>query len=414
MLAEVVFVTRLLGLAAGEQVIALKADPEVRRIEIRRDETTIATMTDPPWRMKVALGEDLGPYELSAIGFDANGKEAGRDAQLVNLARPMAETGILLNREGDVLFARLQWTHIRGKRATKAQLTFDGKVVSRDVSSAPVRLGKADPKQIHVVSAEVWFEDSEHARKDLVFGGIYTEEMPSELTAIAVRVQDERKADGCIHVEGREVTPTAIEQGTALVSFVVNGGAPISLHEISPARAKLYELQNADIVVLSPVVSEGPGAQSFATEAVPKSRGTRGAVILDRRVKGAKRFADAVAAGALRSLRMHRRRVVVHIIGASAAPDESEHSPGAVRRYLERVGVPLRVWSLTGPRPDLADTWGAVQDVSTSPLLVKATEELRQELAAQRIAWIPAGPLEAIRAEASADCGVMPIAGGAR
>lgn len=392
LLAEVVFVTRLLGLVAGERDIAMKATPDVRRIELRRDDTTIATLTAPPWRTKVALGEDLGPYELTAIGFDANGNEAGRDAQFVNLARPIAEAGILLDREGDTLFARLQWTHLLGKRATKAQLTLDGKVVSREVSAAPVKLGKVDPKKIHVVSAEVAFEDSEHARRDIVFGGVYAEEMPAELTAIAINAND------CLELDGKAITPAAIEQGTAYVAFVVNGGAVIAVQNLAIARARLYEIPNADLVVVSPVVRSGAGAESFATEAVPRNRGTNLAVTMDRRVKGTKRFADAVAASALRTLRMHRRRAVVYVVGADAAPDASENSPAVVRRYLQKIGVPLRVWSMTGPRPDLEATWGPVLDVSRAPLLVKATEELRRELDDQRIAWIPAGPLDALQA----------------
>jgi hypothetical protein len=393
LLAEVVFVTRLLGLVAGERDIALTGDAAVKRIELRRDDQTIATMTAPPWRMKVALGEDLGPYELTAIGFDAHGNETGRESQLVNLARPIAEAGILLDRDGDALFARMQWTHLLGKRATKAQLTFDGKVLKHDVSAAPVKLGKVDATKIHVISAEVSFEDGEHARRDVVFGGIYAEEMPAELTAIAVR-QDE-----CLQLDGKEITPAAIEHGTAYVSFVVNGGAVISVRELSVARARLYDIPNADLVVVSPVARTGRGAQSFQTEAVPKVRGTNTAVTMDRRVRGTKRFADAVAAAALRSLRLHRRRAVIYVLGADPAADESENSPAVVRRYLERVGVPLQVWSMTGPRPDLAATWGPVVDVSRPPLLAKATAELRRELDAQRIAWIAAGPLDALRAE---------------
>ncbi|HEX2059555.1 MAG TPA: hypothetical protein VHK90_02340, partial [Thermoanaerobaculia bacterium] len=207
MLAELVFVTRFLGLTAGEQDVALRADANVQRVEIRRDGETIATMTAPPWRKRVALGEELGPYELTAVGYDASGNEIARDAQLVNLARPAAEAGILLERDANgVLTARLQWTHLAGRRPVSAQLTFDGNVISRGASAEPVPLGRVDPTQIHVVGAEITFIDGVRARKDIVFGGVYTEQIPSELTAIAVRVTDETKRD-CLRVRDRQVAP---------------------------------------------------------------------------------------------------------------------------------------------------------------------------------------------------------------
>lgn len=87
------------------------------------------------------------------------------------------------------------------------------------------------------------------------------------------------------------------------------------------------------------------------------------------------------------------------------------HSPAVIRRYLERIGVPLRVWSLTGPRPDLAATWGEARDVSTSAALLAATEDLRKELESQRVAWLPVAPLDAFRVVTSADCAYAPLAG---
>lgn len=410
MLAELVFVTRFLGLTAGEQDVALRADASVKRVEIRRDGETIATMTGPPWRKRVALGEELGPYELTAVGFDASGDEVARDAQLVNLARPAAEAGILLERDANgALTARLQWTHLGGRRPVSAQLTLDGDVISRSASAEPVPLGVVDPARIHVVGAEIAFLDGVRARKDIVFGGVYAEEIPSELTAIAVRVRDETKRD-CVRVRGKQVAPTAVERTPARVSFVVNGGAGVAVQDLSVTRARLYEIPDAEMVVVSPVVRAAAAADSFDTQAVPNTRGTRAAVMMDARPRGRKQFADAVAASALRSLRDGKRRAVVYVLGNGAAPDLSDNSPAVVRRYLARIGVPLRVWSMTGPRPDLVDSWGPVIDVSNAPLLLKATNDLREELDTQRIAWVPAGPLEALRADATEDCGVIPIA----
>lgn len=417
MLAEVVFATRLLGLVSGERDISLTASDDVRQIEIRRGEKTIAAFTSPPWRGKVKLGPDLGPYLLTAIGFDERGVEAGRDTQIVNLARAPADAGVLLSRseDGRTLFARLQWTHILGKQPTSAVMTFDDRVVSKAATSEPVSLGAVDPAQIHAVGVKVTFDDGTTVTKDVVFGGIYTEEMPAELTAIPVRQRQASKGNPgpCFRVGGKAVAPSGIEHPDAQVAFVVNGGAGVAVQDQSVSRRYLYEITGAEMRVISPVMKEGAqAADSFGSERIPLTRGTRAAVMMDRRPKGRKRYTDAIAASALRAVRDGARRAVVYVIGASPAEDQSENSPAAVRRYLQRIGVPLYVWSLTGPRPDLAATWGEVRDVSTSRKLLDVTEELRNELLAQRIAWIPAGPLEALEATATEDCAFEPLAKG--
>ena len=103
--------------------------------------------------------------------------------------------------------------------------------------------------------------------------------------------------------------------------------------------------------------------------------------------------------------------MVVVVIGSAPAPDVSVHRPDLMRRYLERVGVPLRVWSLTGPRPDLAESWGEVIDVSTAAQLLAATEDLRQELSSQRVAWLPVSTVNAYRVVVNKDCAYEPLAG---
>jgi hypothetical protein len=88
----------------------------------------------------------------------------------------------------------------------------------------------------------------------------------------------------------------------------------------------------------------------------------------------------------------------------------SVHSAAVVRRYLDALGVPLFVWSVDGPRPDLAATWGNVDDVSSIPKLIEAAGRIRRALAAQRIVWVSADPLTALRAQIKDGCGYARIA----
>ena len=109
-----------------------------------------------------------------------------------------------------------------------------------------------------------------------------------------------------------------------------------------------------------------------------------------------RRWADAVAVAGVRAMEGGRRRAVILVVDQSDA-DASVYKPVPVRKYLAAIGVPLFVWSPFGPRPDLAGTWGDVVDISSPTKLEHATEALRRALDAQRIAWVAADPVMALR-----------------
>ena len=397
MLAELVFMTRLLGLAFGEQEIVLRASDDIKRVVLRRDSDPIATITAPPWRARINLGREVAPFELTAIGLDARGIEVARDTQVVNLSRPRAEVGILLDRNGDRLQARVLSTHVLGRKPDKTVVKLDGRVVSRK----PVAdLGIIKGDDLHVVSAEVTFTDRIEARKDVVFGGKYTEQMPAQLTAVAVR-QRSGERSRCIRIRGDEVEPVAIEKGKAIVAFVVNNFGGYSYRPILESR---FRVDDAQLSIVIPILRTNADAAYFDTYPVRSPRTTAAAIAAPSLEQGERRYAEAIATAGQSLLRGERRRVIVYVIGRDEGRDPSLLSPAVVRRYLQRIGVPLRVWSLAGPRPDLAESWGTVQDVSSPALLEEATADLRAELATQRIAWLPGEPLDVFRSQASSDC----------
>jgi hypothetical protein len=90
--------------------------------------------------------------------------------------------------------------------------------------------------------------------------------------------------------------------------------------------------------------------------------------------------------------------------------DSSSAEPAAIRRYLESIGVPLFVWSVSGPRPELESEWGDIDDISTPNQLRLAVERLRSTLASQRVVWIASDPLTALRVDADPRCGITPLA----
>jgi hypothetical protein len=99
-----------------------------------------------------------------------------------------------------------------------------------------------------------------------------------------------------------------------------------------------------------------------------------------------RQYTDAVAVAGMNARERGQRRAVVLLLGKKA--DQSLYATKVVRRYLEEVGVPLLVWSPDGPRPDLADSWGPVEDVSTAAALIAASALLEKLLAQQRIVWL--------------------------
>jgi hypothetical protein len=300
MLAELVFVTRLLGLASGETEVVLRSSNDVQRVEILREGERLATLAAPPWRTKVQLGAELGPYELTAVGLDANGVEIARDSLLVNVALPEARAGIQLARVGEELTARLEWWHVDGFEPLMATLKLDGKIISRERTNRPVPLGKITDSSVHVVSVELRFPDGRQARREIAFGGVFSEEMPVELTAIGVRqrVAGSPSAEACFQLPGREErsAPVGVEHGTAIVLFVHNGDEPAWVRNDTANRRGVFALSGVELGVVSPRLQQNADASFFDSGRVPSELGTLVAIKARQRRLGLAYFADAVAA----------------------------------------------------------------------------------------------------------------------
>jgi hypothetical protein len=280
-------------------------------------------------------------------------------------------------------------------------------------------LGAVDLSKIHVVDVEVAFPDGVRSRKEVVFGGSagYSEQVPSEMTPVGVR---QRKAEGdattnCLRAGSQSLPAVKVERGEGVALFILNGGRGVLKRLDTPEYrgVGLFDLRDAEIAIMNPVaeVIESPTSVTRIFNSQSVKGGTQRVLSTTSTPEGAAQITDAVGAAALRALQRGQRRVVVVVIGNAPALDMSVHAPNVMRRYLERVGVPLRVWSLAGPRPDLVETWGEVRDISTTADLLAATEDLRRELDSQRIAWVPVAPLRAVGVVANTDCAYEPLAG---
>ena len=419
MLAELVLVTRLLGLVSGEYPVSIYVDPRVARVELLRNGVPVRTVVGPPWQALLDFGRELVPQDLTAIAYDASGAEIARDTQLVNLPRPSAEAAIDLRRDGEALRATVRWQHIGSERVRDITWKLDGKSFGK--GEASLLLPRVEPRRLHVVEAEVAFWDGVVARRERVFGGFFTEEVPSELTGAVVRLRernDEGSSDpgNCFRIDGRPVAAAGVEKGEAMVVFIRDPDPRAARKALRGKGAGKTNL-DADIRIMWPtatsIVEKDRRTVSNLFEHSQAIEGTKmgtQALLTGRGgpKKNEQRYADAVAVSGVYAALGARRRAVVLVVGAN--PDKSKQTPAVVRRYLERIGVPFRVWSLIGAKKEVTNVWGEVVDISSAAKLQRATEELQQELDRQRVAWLPLEPLAALRVEAAEGCGLIPVA----
>lgn len=410
MLAEAVLVTRILGIVTGARAIEAQVEPGVHSVEIVVDGRRAEELRGAPWQAKIDFGAELAPHELTAIARNEYGNEVGRDTQFINLARPHAELDIMFSRRADgKLLANVKWQHIGAAQPVTMWAKLDGKMLTRRLLKA-IPLPESDSAAMRVLEVEMLFNDGSKARREVVFGGVYSEKLPAELTATVVRQRDEGRTDlaRCFTSNGAWVEASAVDTDEADVVFVRATNPSLALSTLLPLvsrKEKLPEsafiLPNTWLRFVWPAASRSGDATLFSTS--PAYEGIRGVRWLLTRSSGppsaSHRMVDAVTVAGTEALRGGRRRAVVVVLGNEQ--EGSSMSPDVVKRYLARIGVPLYVWSLTGGTHPV---WGEVEDISTSARLRDAVARLRRDLEAQRIAWLPLDPYRALHVQIADGC----------
>jgi len=422
----IAFATLFLGLVVGVQPVEVVTRGSVAAVEILFDGKPAARLDGAPWRTSVDFGRDLAPHELVARSLDEKGHEIGRVRQFLNLPRPPAELQILLQRDekGAARGAQLAWESLSAAPPTSVRVTFDGRpleVAGRETFNVPAY----DPTTLHLLSANVEFDNGVRCRADAVLGERTSSETASELTGIPIRVAagralpDAAALEGALARRGKALTPVAVERAPAQVLIVrdvserealarlgrggrttyeprrvtVGGGLPQYDSEASKHDMRLGDEDRVRMVW--PAVRKTPTTSGVA-ELFDTSHDfpgkTAGLFWLVTRVSrpGAadpdRRFADAVAVAGLQALQSCTRRAVVLLLGKDSK-DASRLAPENVRGYLERIRVPLFVWTLD-PKGAVPAGWGKVDDVSTVEKLRAAVNRVREEIDSQAIVWV--------------------------
>ncbi|MBV9069737.1 MAG: hypothetical protein JO093_03700 [Acidobacteria bacterium] len=434
MTSQVVFLSLFLGLTAGPHMVELQVGPGVHTVRMLLDNRGVAVLNQPPWRATVEFGSSIVPSELVAIAYDAKDNEIARVTQLINVPRPVAEFNITLQNDaaGVPATAQFQWEHLIGAKAASATLTVDGKPVAMDKSGAIARLPRLDMKRPHLITGEMKFEDGFVTRRELVVGGELTGTMESEMTPIAVRQSGSAPANpgDCFTSGGAPIRVGAIENSPALVVFVIDPDPEDPLRKLNPQRGPgllqkmevrhLFPLDRGTTMrVLFPIAERHSTTNNATAELFPPSNDVpsdEGGLIwfLTRALETPfdqtipRQLTDAVGVAGLNAITGAHRRAVVLVLSGHA--DASTHSAASVRSYLAAIGVPLFVWSGSGPRPDMRAAWGEIDDISSRENLKIAADRLRAELASQRVAWVATDPVTALRLRPTGKCAITPLA----
>ena len=406
-MVEIVFSSLLIGLLTGTQPVSVEISPAMRTasVEFVLDGATVARDEEPPWSAVVDFGTDLKPHVVAAIARDASGREVGRAQRPVNVPQAPAHLEILLERNGlgAPAAARLVATSVLKEKPARQTLALDGVPLMLDGGGRAL-LPRLDMKTAHVLSATAEFSADAVARADLVLGGEVAEEAGSKLTAVAVRTSGgpaptvESLRDALRGPAG-PVRPIVVDTAGATILFVRNPSSTEAWSTLGLGQRDYpLKFDPADrFGFIWPVTREveGGSARTELFESMPPFPGKSGNFLwlLTRvsrpgdPVAPPYRFADAVAVAGMQACAGGTRRAVVLVQGADDE-DASQLAPAQVASYLRSLSVPLHVWSLHGSNDP---RWKGEQpeDISSFVGLQLAVNRLKEDLAKQRVVWVP-------------------------
>ena len=424
-MVQIAFVTLFLGLTAGTQPVELSVSGPVAVIELVLDGTPVLRLHGPPWRSRIDLGTRLEPHELVARALNSQGEEVGRASQWLNLPRPPAEVEVVLERAagGRVTAAKIAWQSLTGAAPSGIGAVLDGNPLILD-RERRFPIPPYDPETSHVLTVTLQFADGLTARKDVVFGGIYGEEVSSDLTGVLVGLRKGKKLppveqlQGWFLGAGRPLHVTAVEDGPAELLVIRDLTAIEPLRKLEVQRRTKAIVDEAKVnpeylrfhMTLEPedeihlvwttakayAGSSGLPAELFDTTRPYKAKDGGLFWLLSRTVQRAdaptspQRLADAVAVAGLRALEGNRRRAVLLML-AREPEDASRSDPVLVRQYFKTVRVPLYVWTVlkpwSKPPPGMA-AWGEIEDASSLNKMRNAFDRLKEDLESQILIWV--------------------------
>lgn len=408
-MTSLAFATLFLGLVSGVRPVEVVATGPVAEVAFELDGREVVRLFERPYRQPVDFGDEYAPHELVARAYDARGAEVALERQWINLPRSPAEVEILVETDkfGKPVTARLAWASRMGPQPTSVVLSFDGNPLPFDGTHAP--LPKFDASLPHVLSAQVEFPGNLQSHADRVLGGGVADEAGSNLTAIPVRGPTEARPtveslQGRFRKKGEVLRVMAVERGPALVMLVRDSAENKEAfrrfgsydNRLATAEMRLEIEDRIQLVWPLAHVVPDEQATNMLFDIAGEIHGTDANFLFALMYSGSApagtsgpRFADAVAAAGVTASAYDLPRAVVLTLGESDA-DRSRGSASSIRHYLERINVPLYVWSLAPEKVATppAAAWGEYDDISSVIKLHKAVSRVQNDLRRQSIVWL--------------------------
>jgi hypothetical protein len=409
------FITLFLGLALGPQNVEVHVDSSIASVELLLDGYTVSWIHGPPWIGTFSFGEELSPHHLVAIGYDKQGAEQARTEQWVNVPRPPAEASIVLDQEtqGVHKIARISWESLVEDEPSELRVSFDGQPLDFSDPQS-IRLPAYDPEQLHFIRVDLEFGGVVRSKAELIFGGTYSDEISTELTAIPITIAAKTKLpviddmQTWFSYQGRPLRTAAAEKGFAEVIVVRDLDAWSDLMEIRRAavsnnnkRAWWFTSPQPawnkwSFQFFWPVARRQSGAAGMYDLFPPSGKfqakdgslhGWISTVIQPDLVEQRQRLADCVTVAGVTAAGGNRRRAVLLVLGGDPQ-DASDHTPELARRYLSRLHVPLFVWTTRPGKAVSNSGWGEATDISSDMKMARATKALFKAIESQRMIWL--------------------------
>ncbi len=399
----IAFATLFLGLAVGMQPVEVVVGDEVATVEILLGGRSLGVLEGPPWKRNLDFGGELTPQILEAVAYDSERREIGRIRQLINLPHPRAELSVVVERQAGARAARLAWESMEGAEPKSISAWLDGEALEFE-DPRRIPLNVAADERTHLFSAQLDFDNDVSSQVTLIFGGSHVDEVSTDLTAIPVYFEGDRRkptpppeAFRGWFVAGDGRTPldvVAVERGSEDVIVVMPQNFDTRRNRLTAPRTAVSLDKDQAVRLVLPAAQQQPGVgTNFDLFPIsPEYTRDDGGLfwlltgLVFRGYGGRPHFGAAVAVAGLTAYERQRRRAVVLLLG-SEVPVEGPITPDQSRRYLERLKVPLFIWTVD-PRPGAPSVWGEPVGVASPKKLKAAFKEVSAVLDRQWIVWL--------------------------
>ncbi|MGB6365275.1 MAG: hypothetical protein WBG93_00485, partial [Thermoanaerobaculia bacterium] len=236
----ITFASLILALVVGVHPVEVLVADEVERVEIRLDGEIVGVLEGEPWSLPCDFGPELEPHLLEARALDPSGRDLGRAQQWINVPRRSAEAGIVLDHdgEGEGAIAHITWDSLAGHEPTAVDVTFDGTPLAVE-NPHQIRIPPFEPDQIHFLRVQIRFPGGSEAVVETTFGGIYADQINTELTAVPVLVERPKKLPtgdemaGWFVEDDQPLRVLAVDRGPSEIVLVRDLAAQIDLEQMT-------------------------------------------------------------------------------------------------------------------------------------------------------------------------------------